>query len=295
MRFDFNAMTGNQLSQQVRRRAPLLFGVLLLVAASWQAAVLTWNIIEAASAELVLPPPEKLADTGTSAAPESMEPVAAMHLFGTAEVQADAIAAAAIDAPETRLNLKLRGILAADEPSLSRAIISNGSDDKVYAVGASLPGGATVEAVLADRVLLRRAGRLETLRLPRESADGGISYAETEREAEPAMDASVQDDFGDIREEIVNDPARLSELVRYSPVLEDGEIRGYRIYPSRDRARFAQLGLQPGDIVTAINGTPLSDPGRAMEMLNSMTDQSNVILTVERNGSTQDITLSPAQ
>lgn len=88
---------------------------------------------------------------------------------------------------------------------------------------------------------------------------------------------------------------RLSELIRYSPVLESGEIRGYRIYPSRDRARFAQLGLQPGDIVTAINGTPLSDPGRAIEMLNSMTDESNLTLTVERNGAPQDIVLSPSQ
>lgn len=296
MRFDFNAMTGTQVTQQMRRRAPLFLGVALLIAAAWQAAVLTWNVVETVSSEPTLPPPAAVADGGATAAPESMEPVAAMHLFGTAEVQAEAIAAAAIDAPETRLNLTLRGILAADEPSLSRAIISSGSDDKVYAVGAALPGGASVEAVLADRVLLRRAGRLETLRLPRESADGGISYAESGREAEPAVeDASLQTDFADIREEIASDPARLSELVRYSPVLEGGEIRGYRIYPSRDRARFAQLGLQPGDIVTAINGTPLSDPGRAMEMLNSMTDQSNVILTVERNGSSQDITLSPAQ
>lgn len=290
MRFDFNAIAGTSLWQAARRRGPLLVGVVLLVLAAWQAAAFTWTLVEAASSEPALPDAEVLAADENATAPESMDAVAAMHLFGTADVPGEALAAAAIDAPETRLNLKLRGILAANEAALSRAIISSGSDDKVYAVGDGVPGGATVEAVLADRVLLRREGRLETLRLPREGADGSVSYTE------PVAEAPVeQQDYDSLREEIVNNPARLSELIRYSPVLEGGEIRGYRIYPSRDRARFAQLGLQPGDIVTAINGTPLSDPGRAVEMLNSMTDETNLTLTVERNGSPQDIILSPSQ
>lgn len=294
MRFDFNAIAGNSRWQQLRRNAPLLLGVALSALAAWQGAVLTWSVIETASTEPALPPPASLATaSGSPAQRASMESVAAMHLFGTAESQPEALAAAAADAPETRLNLKLRGILAADPDEFSRAIISSGNEDKVYSVGGTVPGGATVEAVLADRVLLRRSGRLETLRLPRESADGSVTY---EERAEPEPPAEVsQPDFSQMREEIARDPARLSELLRYSPVLENGEIRGYRIYPARDRARFSQMGLQPGDVVTAINGTPLSDPGQAMEMLNTLTDDSNIILTVERNGSQQDITLSPSQ
>jgi len=291
MRFDFNAIAGNSLWPQLRRKGPLLLGLLLTVAAAWQAAALTWSVVETATISPGLPPPTNLAVQANGAGTRvSMESVAAMHLFGTAETVPEALAAAAVDAPETRLNLKLRGILAAEPAEFSRAIIGSGNDDKVYAVGAAVPGGASVEAVLADRVLLRRAGRLETLRLPRESADGSISY-----EARAPERDVEQPDFAQMRQEIVQDPARLSELLRYSPVLENGEIRGYRIYPARDRARFAQIGLQPGDIVTAINGTPLSDPGQAMEMMNNLTDASNITLTVERNGSAQDITLSPSQ
>ncbi|HEX6929711.1 MAG TPA: type II secretion system protein GspC [Gammaproteobacteria bacterium] len=293
MLFDFNAIAGNRLWQKLRQHGPLLLGTALIIAAAWQAAVLTWSMFESATAEPVLPPPTGIASAaGTSAGRSSMASVAAMHLFGTAEAAAETLAAAAADAPETRLNLKLRGILAADPPEYSRAIISSGNDDKVYAVGAAVPGGASVEAVLADRVVLRRDGRLETLRLPREMADGGVTYEEPAAREEESDNRA---DFTEIRQEIVEDPSRLSELLRYSPVLEDGQIRGYRIYPARDRAKFAQLGLQPGDIVTAINGTPLSDPGRAMEMMNTLTDASNIILTVERNGAPQDITLSPSQ
>ena len=293
MRFDFNAIAGNRRWQWLRRNAPFLLGGLLAAGAAWQAAVLTWSGIETFSSAPSLPAPVELQTASESGAQrESMQSVAAMHLFGTAETAPDALAAAAADAPETRLNLKLRGILAADPAEFSRAIISSGNEDKVYAIGATVPGGATVEAVLADRVLLRRDGRLETLRLPRESAEGSISYTEPESREEP-----MPEDTGiaEMREEIVNDPTRLAELVRYSPVLENGEIRGYRVYPARDRGRFAQLGLQPGDIVTAINGTPLSDPGQAMEMLNTLTDASNITLTIERNGASQDISLSPSR
>lgn len=295
MRFDVSAITGSRIWQQGRRRGPLLLGGLLLATAAWQAAQLTWTAVETVASPPSLPPAQSLAAASPQAAsPESMQAIAAMHLFGTAETADNAIAAAAADAPETRLNLKLRGVLASNDPALSRAVISSGSDEKVYSIGAAVPGGATLEAVLADRVILRRAGRLETLRLPREGVDGSISYAETGME--PA-EAEREPDSGiaQMREEIMDDPTRLAELLRYSPVLEGGTIRGYRVYPGRDRASFAQLGLQPGDIVTAINGTPLSDPGRAMEMLNNMTDQSNVVLTVERDGSTQNIPLSPSQ
>lgn len=289
MRFDIQAINQHRYWPRINRHAPAFLTAVLLAVAAWQAAALTWLVVETATTEPALPPPaslgERYATERDARAP--MQQVADMHLFGRADAPTEALAAAAVDAPETRLNLKLRGILAADEAALSRAIITAGNQDKVYSVGDNITGGAAVEAVLADRVLLRRGGRLETLRLPRESGDNGISYPQPEpRAAEPARDIS------DIRAEIASDPTRLSELIRYSPVLEDGSIRGYRIYPGRDRARFSQLGLQPGDVVTAINGVDLSDPRQAAEMMNSLTDASDVVLTVERGGSSQNISLS---
>lgn len=293
MPFNLNRISSHPGAQQVWRRAPLLAGLALLVLAAWQAGALTWSLVETLSTAPEMPPPVSL-DLAENAPGNgvSMESVVAMHLFGTAETAPESLAAAAADAPETRLNLKLKGILAAEPAEFSRAVIGSGNEDKVYAVGASLPGGASVEAVLADRVLLRRAGRLETLRLPRESGDSGVRY-EDPREAE-SNDTSPEQ-FTQLREEIAEDPTRLAELLRYSPVLENGQIKGYRIYPSRDRAKFSQMGLQPGDVVTAINGTPLSDPGQAMEMLNTLTDESNITLSIERNGAPQDVTLSPSR
>jgi len=48
----------------------------------------------------------------------------------------------------------------------------------------------------------------------------------------------------------------------------------------------------PGDLVTAINGTPLDDPARGMEILQSMNAATQVTVTVERNGQSSQININ---
>jgi C-terminal processing protease CtpA/Prc len=55
------------------------------------------------------------------------------------------------------------------------------------------------------------------------------------------------------------------------------------------------LGLKPGDLVTAINGTPLDDPQRSQDVFNTIQTSDHVTVTVERAGQKQDITLNIAQ
>ena len=55
-----------------------------------------------------------------------------------------------------------------------------------YAVGQAVPGGATIEEIALDRVLLRVNGRLERLDLPRVSAAGAAPAA-----AQPVAAAPV--------------------------------------------------------------------------------------------------------
>ncbi|MGI9245745.1 MAG: hypothetical protein ACR2I8_03450 [Steroidobacteraceae bacterium] len=48
-------------------------------------------------------------------------------------------------------------------------------------------------------------------------------------------------------------------------------------------------------MVTAINGTPLDDPARGMEILSTMNSASNVTVTVERNGEPVQVNINNAQ
>ncbi|MRI34632.1 hypothetical protein EOPP23_16740 [Endozoicomonas sp. OPT23] len=77
------------------------------------------------------------------------------------------------DIPKTRLNLTLRGALGelgsrTDEAS---AIIQSSSQDKLYGIGDTLPGGATLKEIHSDHVVLNRGGQLETLSFPEAAKD----------------------------------------------------------------------------------------------------------------------------
>ena len=75
--------------------------------------------------------------------------------------------------------------------------------------------------------------------------------------------------------------------VRAEPYRQAGKLKGYRIFPGRDKNLFGQLGLEPGDVVTAVNGIPLDSPLKGLEVMQNITDASEVNVDVLRNGVNQ--------
>ncbi len=96
-----------------------------------------------------------------------------------------------------------------------------------------------------------------------------------------------------VRQLLVQNPQAGGDLLRPQPVFAGGSLRGYRVYPGRNRAQFAALGLQPGDLVMAVNGAALDDPNRGLEILRGVGQGSAVTLSVERGGQQQQITIDP--
>ena len=101
--------------------------------------------------------------------------IARWHLFG--EQQKTPVTASQTRVmPRTRLKLILRGVVVGEEGGLSGAIIASPSGDQAfYALGAVLPGGATLKEVHDRHIVLLRNGQLETLQLPRDDLDVGDS------------------------------------------------------------------------------------------------------------------------
>ncbi len=83
--------------------------------------------------------------------------------------------------------------------------------------------------------------------------------------------------------------------MRNQPVLMQGKLRGFRVYPGRNRDAFNRLGLRSGDLVIAINGTPLDDPARGDEIFRTISSASEAHVTVMRNGQQQDLSLNMSQ
>ena len=208
------------------------------------------------------------------------------HLFGAAPAPRQDAA----NAPQTSMPLVLSGIIAGNDPQNGLAILGPSAQNaRVYAVGDSVPGGARLHSVYSDRVLIERDGRLESLTLPRQANSGN---------APPPSAAVLQSESSPIermRRVITEQPGLLAEVLRPQPVMEHNHMNGFRVYPGRNRAAFMQLGLRPGDQVTAINGTPLDDRDRGEQILRTLASSSEARVTVIRGGQSQELTLNLAQ
>ncbi len=276
--------------------------VLLILLLMWQVVRLVLLMLSGPEVELDIPAARQLGSR-PAAAPVD---IAGWHLFGRATVS-NPLNLSAL--PETPLDLQLRGIVSGMKSDQEgHAIIVDGRGGQwVYKVGDSVPGDATVRAITPDQVILERNGQNETLSLPQLLA--GSSAAATARSAQnvrpgnlinaaptqlrglrgqPGIAPAISAPVGSISGAQLDTAnlARLSQSVQVTPV--NG---GFKVFPGRNAAVFRQLGLHANDVITAVNGQPLSNVQAAMQIFQNLDNTSAITLSVRRGG--QVVQLQP--
>ncbi len=302
MNFRLPSLPSERLQRLVPRLASLFFACLL----GLSAAELTWLLVPVEPLVTTPRPPASVTagrQQASTTPAVSLSSLQAARLFGEFLQEAEPAPQlmANLDAPETSLRLKLRGIVAMEDSARSRALIeaSNGELNP-YAVGATISAGTKLHSIYPDRVLLERGKRLETLRLEKdEPSQTQFSYQSNQRRssdddgsAARILDSSTAAKLSNIREELLNDPTKASQYLRVQPARVNGAMRGYRIYPGRNRELFTEAGLRPGDIVTAINGVSLDDPSRSLQLLGDLSSAQQINLQIERGGQSQAVSVS---
>ena len=106
---------------------------------------------------------------------------------------------------------------------------------------------------------------------------------------QPAIPAGSAKELGGFPQSGLNNNMRLMEVASPQPYERDGKFLGFQLSPGSNVAMFNQLGLQAGDIVTAVNGTQLENPAIAMRMLQEAGTASQINLNITRNG--QEVSL----
>ncbi|HHH47260.1 MAG TPA: type II secretion system protein GspC [Thiotrichales bacterium] len=262
--------------------------LVLLGALAWQLSQLTWLLIPEPTADDVRSTTQPVATPVSRAPDRDYSRIAQWHLMGKADAVPEARPepSVPVDAPETRLNLVLRGVLASGSKALARAIIAEDrGEEKMYKVGDRLPGNAELVEILSDRVILRRGGRHETLRLPRENLEdtapaGGSGYRR--RTASAAGNADAGAILSRYRQQLRSNPRSLIELVRPIPETRNNRFNGFRLFPGSKPELFRKLGLRPGDLVTEVNGIPLDSPSRGVQVLQDLKDADEIRLHIRR-------------
>ena len=295
---DFSGVDGTNALTTTNRILPPWVALLLVVAIAWQLARIIWVLVPAPATGDVVEAPVGFQSTSVSSGSSAdVQRIAANHMFGEADAESAPAPIATIDdnLSDTRLtNLILKGTIASDVPEFSVAVIAdNNADQKVYAIGDSLGSGTTLHAVYPERVVLNESGGLTNLRIPQEFP---TSQATASRRNTNTMRQSTRNENANsIQNAVTQNLSKLTDVIRPTPYLVNGEQAGYRVYPGRNRQQFAALGLRPGDLIKDIDGQSLTDPTQAMQVFQSLGTAEQVTVTVERNGQPQTIILKTSQ
>ncbi|WP_089137711.1 type II secretion system protein GspC [Vibrio rumoiensis] len=279
-------------SRWLQNQAQLSFLLTLLLTAgiAWLVGILFWALLASTPGVDHWSAPSVVASQASSThQTDTLSPLLSANLFGLYTQTPTKKQQVAQDAPQTRLNLTLVGAVASSNDKLSLAIIANQGKQSTYGIGETIDGTrVTLTAVYVDRVIISNQGRDETLMLQ------GIDYNKSPQaiERQPVATEPATNDVADldkIRQEISSDPQKIFQYIRLSQVMEDGQLKGYRVRPGSERTLFDQVGLQDGDIATALNGQDLTDQSQMAALWKTALDSTEWNLTVERDGQTHDI------
>ena len=279
----------NQHQKQLHTIVVVLLSLYLIAFA----AKLVWRII---------PEPQLSATPTVSRAPVissssgqngvNIAKIQQLNLFGNAAAKPAEPVAEVTDAPETRLNLTLTGVVASSEQEAGTAIIENRGSQAVYGLGEKIEGtNATLQKVYKDRVIIKNGVRNETLMLD------GIDYDEANRRRE--MQARNRPEPEELEEDTVElsdealeataalreRPANFTDFISISPKTEEGQLIGYQVSPGKEPELFKSAGLQAGDVITQINGLDLTDLQQSQEALSELRNAQTIELTIIRDGS----------
>lgn len=278
--------------------------VVLGALAVWLLARLIWILVPRAD-----PGNASLQVASGDARGAAAASVAKWHLFGNTPVAATGSSAIA-------QSMILSGTLADRDPAAGIAVIDAGDGEKAYRAGDAIAGGIKLARVYPDHAVVLRDGVEQTLALRR---DTNLQPAEIVRQPAPggvrrvragAPGASAPAGAGSMGASTAGqtvhaspqlqqtidraraNPEEIAKRLQIVPVLDGGRVTGIRLSAGADSSLMNQIGLRPGDVVTAVNGAPVDSIARGQQIIEGLRNASSARVTVLRDGRPADITIS---
>ncbi|MBL8251420.1 MAG: hypothetical protein JNK31_07110 [Candidatus Competibacter sp.] len=294
------------------RPAVRVVNALLVVALAYALAELTaamiWNRLPLPINTVASVGPGALSGDKPAVQTADYAAVSNLHLFGRANVP-QPVEAPPPQVESTPPNLRLVGVFFMERGAKALALIAEGTGlERSYRVGEALPGGARLDQIQRDSVVVSHGGQQQTLNLPRleetarSSAPGdeqppAAAPGEIPVPVEPAPTSPPEQSLNSEDGKLIDAasiakrlrgaadrPQVLEDVAFASPHLQNGQFLGYRLRPGRDRRLLAQWGLKSGDVITEINGARLNYPRQGFGLLQDLASAERVSLRVLRNG-----------
>tara|TARA_R110001592_G_scaffold75322_11_gene228152 strand:+ start:3429 stop:4286 length:858 start_codon:yes stop_codon:yes gene_type:complete len=261
---------------------------------AYQIALLTWSVYPVKKSTYSWTAPAKTSTDKQLIL--STEKLQQQHLFG--RYQGDTINIVQqeqTEAPKTRLNLTLVGIVASSEPELSSVIIEHKKVQDSYFIDSEIDDtNATVTEIYSDRIIISVNGEKQTLILDGLEQDNKkmaqIENGQASSRLESRENGSKEIELD--RQALLQNPEKLLDYIRISPVREGNQIKGYRVSPGKDPDLFTEAGLEEGDLAIELNGVDLTDISQAMGLMKEFPNMTEMSLTVDRDGELHELFFS---
>ena len=263
------------INKGIIKLLPQIVTLIILITAIPQLAKLTWRVVFPVSHEDISALPLTASPMAESEL-KTERPV--FTLFGLAAKNnpAPTDATHLNQVPVSSLKLRLTGLLTSSNPARSIAIIEKGNQQVSLSSGDTIPGyDARIVAILPDRIIVNYQGRKEAILL----------FNDTRAPSSSPTTAATPPLVKQLREQ----PQNILTYLSISPVLSGDKLQGYRLNPGKDASLFRQSGLQENDLAIALNGIDLRDQAQAQQALQHLNEQTEITLTVEREGQRHDI------
>ncbi len=229
--------------------------------------------------------------------PLDIKHITALHLFGvpTFLEQGTDQENRQIIAPETSLNLKLRGLRKGQGSIKSSAIIEDQQGvQALYYLGDEVHGHSEVKIyeIYSQHLILERAGKYETLTLFDVLQQKKSNQVEGEhvlkstgfdlRVIDKTTNRDLTRRLAEVAATIKTSPLSLKGRMNIQPLTDKNGFQGYKVAPGNDKLLFSRLGFLKDDVITHINDIELDGPDKVIQLVGVLSSVEVLDIKVRR-------------
>lgn len=218
------------------------------------------------------------------------------NLFGATDLDVDSVEAPAAGESD----LKLRGIASSEGTDFAVFENVTSGEQNVFAVGEKVFDGPKLVSVDPEGADVLLRGRKRRYEIEEDQPGGGGRHAaggekKSGRNVEAGSGVKKTGEGAYLvdRREVEHAVSNLNEVItqaRAVPVLQEGKSAGFKLFSIRPNSIFQKIGLVDGDIVQRVNDTELTDPSKAVGLLEEIQSMDQVRVNFVRSGKQQTFT-----
>jgi general secretion pathway protein C len=198
--------------------------------------------------------------------------------------------AAGLEGPPA--DLQAVGAVTSRDQARSVAMLRTEGHSRLVSVGETAFGGRVV-AIGPDAVTLEYGGRRVDLRLT--PGPARLAAAPVRPPIPPPADPSAPGrdmERHDVERRLAQEVPRILAETTAVPVMDGGHVAGLALTHMPESSLLTDAGLQAGDVLTEVNGTPIDSLASLMSLYPRLQSESTLRAVVLRNGQPVALTVN---